>query len=134
MDLIDLVSEEERLCLTQTIYHEARGDGYHSQLVVGFLILRRVESEWYPNDICGVVYERNQFSYTHELPSLTMYEEDSKDFAKDVTHIVLTTPNPLPDNALLYHADYIDTPSDWNKDLIELYTQVGSHMIYQEFR
>lgn len=134
MDLVDLVSEEEKYCMTEAIYHEARGDGYHSQLMVGFLILRRVENDWYPNDICGVIYEENQFSYTTDANSLSMFEADAKEFAEDVTYIVLTTPNPLPENALLYHADTIDTPSSWNKDLIEEYAQVGSHIIYEEFR
>jgi spore germination cell wall hydrolase CwlJ-like protein len=134
MDLVDLVSQEEKYCMTEAIYHEARGDGYHSQLIVGFLILRRVENEWYPNTICDVVYQPNQFSYTSDANSLSMFETEAKEFAKDVTYIVLTTPNPLPENALLYHNDTIETPASWDEDLIELYAQVGSHVIYEEFR
>lgn len=134
MDLIDLVSEEERLCLTQTIYHEARGESYHGQLVVGFLVANRVDHEWYPNDFCDVVYQRKQFSFIDDLDTLTMFEKDAKQFAKDVSYIVLTTPNPLPDNVLLFHGDHISIPDDWDKDLVEEYAHLGNHILYEEYR
>lgn len=57
-------TEKEVLCLAKNIYHEARGESYRGQLAVAVVTLNRVNSKKYSNNICGVVYERKQFSWT----------------------------------------------------------------------
>ena len=56
-------------CLAKAIYYEARGEPLAGRLAVGRVILNRVKSRFYPNSICGVVYQnaerrnRCQFSF-----------------------------------------------------------------------
>ena len=39
------------------IYHEARGENMAGKFAVADVVLNRVESRRYPNDVCGVVYQ-----------------------------------------------------------------------------
>ena len=56
-------------CLSLAIYHEARGEPAQGQNAVGRVILNRAASRYYPDTICGVVYQnaarpnRCQFSF-----------------------------------------------------------------------
>ncbi len=65
--LVDM--REQRRCLAQAIYHEARGEPEAGQWAVAAVILNRVENSRYPTTVCGVVYQnaakfnRCQFSF-----------------------------------------------------------------------
>lgn len=52
-------------CLATNIYHEARGEGYLGGLAVAVVTLNRTKHEDYPRDICAVVYQKRQFSWTN---------------------------------------------------------------------
>lgn len=124
------VLQEQVDCLTEAIYHEARGEDYHGQLYVGFVIRNRVLSNKFPNDFCQVIEQPWQFSFVHELDDKTMYEKEAKLYAEDIAKIVLTSENPFPTDMLYYHADHI-TPN-WNFDLLDEYKAYGNHVFYKE--
>ena len=44
-------------CLAMNVYHEARGQGLAGQLAVMHVTLNRVRDPYFPNTICGVVYQ-----------------------------------------------------------------------------
>ncbi len=50
-------AREERGCLAQAIYHEARGEPEKGQWAVANVVLNRVASVRYPGTICGVVFQ-----------------------------------------------------------------------------
>lgn len=50
-------------CLAQAIYFEARGEPLAGQLAVGRVVVNRAESDAFPDDYCGVVKQRAQFSF-----------------------------------------------------------------------
>lgn len=127
MPMID-VDPQQLKCLSEAIYHEARGEDYHGQLYVGFVIKNRVMSDQFRNSYCDVIYAPSQFSYTHELTDKTMYEPDAGQFAEDVARIVMTTPTPFPKTMFFYHATHM-TPN-WNFNLLEAYVKVGNHVFY----
>lgn len=54
------------LWLALNVHHEARGEPYHCQVMVAEVVLRRVESQYYPDDIKSVVLEPNQFTWTSD--------------------------------------------------------------------
>lgn len=67
---------ESILWLALNVHHEARGEPYECQVMVAEVVLRRVQSPYYLNDIKGVVLEPKQFSWTtdrskHSLSSVT---------------------------------------------------------------
>ncbi len=54
--LPDLGAAQTR-CLSLALYHEARGEPPQGQYAVGRVILNRAASRFYPDTICGVVYQ-----------------------------------------------------------------------------
>ena len=46
---------DEVNCLALNIYHEARNQPFMGKLAVGYVTLNRVNSDEFPNTICGVV-------------------------------------------------------------------------------
>ena len=60
--VVDL-SERELECLVTNIYHEARGEDDLGQAAVAWVTLNRVRSPHYPDTICGVVLQPDQFSW-----------------------------------------------------------------------
>jgi spore germination cell wall hydrolase CwlJ-like protein len=60
---MDAASAEQR-CLAQNIYAEAKNTTVADQTAVGFVTVNRVKSADYPKTICGVVHQKNQFSWT----------------------------------------------------------------------
>lgn len=57
-------------CLTEAVYHEARGEADEGQRAVAQVVLNRVRHPSYPNSVCGVVYQGShrqtgcQFTFT----------------------------------------------------------------------
>ena len=56
------VSDNELEMLAKIIYAEARGECYDGKVAVGAVVLNRVKSSKYPNNIRDVIFARNQFS------------------------------------------------------------------------
>ncbi|AFE86233.1 putative hydrolase [Salinivibrio phage CW02] len=50
--------------LALNVHHEARGEPKHCQVMAVEVVLRRKESEYYPNTVQSVVLEPYQFSWT----------------------------------------------------------------------
>lgn len=53
-------------CLVAAMFFEARDQPIDGQVAVAEVILNRVEHEDFPDDVCAVVYEPMQFSFTHD--------------------------------------------------------------------
>ena len=49
-------------CLAKNIYFEAGNQPLAGKLAVSHVVLNRVMSDEYPNDICGVVYQARWFT------------------------------------------------------------------------
>tara|TARA_R110000824_G_scaffold64650_2_gene168879 strand:- start:502 stop:1209 length:708 start_codon:yes stop_codon:yes gene_type:complete len=60
---VDGSLDAEMQCLAGTIYFESKGESLQGQLAVARVVLARVESSRFPDTICGVVYQRSQFSF-----------------------------------------------------------------------
>tara|TARA_R110002020_G_scaffold112483_2_gene258770 strand:+ start:3744 stop:4301 length:558 start_codon:yes stop_codon:yes gene_type:complete len=136
----DSLSEQEQ-CLVETIYFEARGEPFLGQVAVGVVVMRRVQSPDYPNDICGVVHAgkywegnpvRNQcaFSYYCDGKSETMNNPDGFYTAQEAARLVLM--GVVVDNmeeVVYYHATYVQ-PS-WALHKQKAF-QIGKHIFYKE--
>ncbi|MFW6271088.1 MAG: cell wall hydrolase, partial [Bacillota bacterium] len=56
------VSREEIMQLAYIIHGEARGENFHGKVAVGAVVLNRVRSNKFPNNIRKVILQKNQFS------------------------------------------------------------------------
>jgi N-acetylmuramoyl-L-alanine amidase len=77
------LTDDER-CLAMAIYYESRGEILDGQYAVADVVLNRVESDLYPNDVCSVITQRNQFHFTPRVPRTNDYWQRSVDLARDI--------------------------------------------------
>jgi spore germination cell wall hydrolase CwlJ-like protein len=56
--------KSEVKCLAETVYHESRGESFYGRLAVAQVVVNRVRQDPWPNSICRVVFQKNQFSWT----------------------------------------------------------------------
>ena len=61
--------DEQWRCLSEAIYHEARGESLEGKIAVAEVILNRMESDRYPSTVCGVVEQetgkRNMWKFSY---------------------------------------------------------------------
>ena len=71
VDTPETLSREMK-CLAGTVYFEARGEPVAGQLGVAQVVINRSESATFPSSYCGVVYQRNQFSFVRggQMPTI----------------------------------------------------------------
>lgn len=120
--------ESEIECLTQNIYHEARGEDTLGQIAVAFVTRNRRDHEYFPDTICEVVWEDYQFSWTHDGRSDRMRDEYAAQVAEVIAQWVYDGREVDPTNgALFYHTHQVN-PS-WTRSLEEE-TRIGVHIFY----
>lgn len=112
--LVDMQNAEaaldaEQRCLAGTIYFESKGESLEGQLAVAKVVLNRTASPRWPNSICGVVYQKSQFSFVRggKMPSI---RKSSRAWsrAKAIARIALDNAWKTDvDDALFFHAKYV---------------------------
>ena len=58
------ISHREISCLEANVWHESRGEGLLGMLAVAKTTLNRARSEGWPPDVCKVVHQARQYSWT----------------------------------------------------------------------
>lgn len=126
---------EERNCLAQAIYYEARSEPRVGQLAVADVVLNRMRSPIYPGSICEVVYQGSerktgcQFSFTCDGAMQARLNKRKWKASQDLAGAVLAGVRaPVSRNATHYHATYV-TPY-WAKSLTPTAT-IGTHKFYK---
>ncbi len=121
------------MCLALNVFFEARHETTESQLAVAEVTLNRVADNRYPNTVCEVVWDKSQFSWTHDGihddPSRMSYLdrkawEDIQELSSEVLEGTLEL-NGI--TSTHYHASRI-TPF-W-VDHYEYDGKVGNHLFY----
>jgi cell wall hydrolase len=124
-------------CLADAVYFEARGEPFTGQEAVAQVVMNRVFSGFYPNNVCGVVYQNAnrhlacQFTFACEGRDLNKIDEpdmweQAKSIAKDTLDgkIWLTEVG----HATHYHAYWVH-PS-WVNEMTRL-DHLGVHTFYR---
>ncbi|MCY4542427.1 MAG: cell wall hydrolase [Rhodobacteraceae bacterium] len=129
-----LADREERACLAQAVYFEARGEPREGRIAVAQVILNRVRSKRFPNTICGVVFEgmnqqhKCQFSYACDgAPELIANEDLYSQIAKLMDRVVRGEVTSLVGDAEFYHNTQVRP--EWAKELA-LSRKIGRHYFY----
>ena len=117
----------ELLCLAKNIYYEARGEPMRGKIAVAQVTLNRVTHRTeFQSSICGVVYAKDQFSWTnerHKEPRGEAWRE-----AKEVAKAVIEGSVHIPDFKALYFHNLTVKPR-WRKTK-ELIARIGNHIFY----
>ena len=53
-------------CMAKNIYYEAGSEPYEGKLAVAQVTMNRTQSPHFPKTVCGVVYQKDQFSWVNE--------------------------------------------------------------------
>ncbi len=140
----DVTENDQRLkelrCLALNIYFEARSEPTDGQFAVAFVTMNRVQSRRFPATVCGVVWQRRQFSWTHDGKSDKPREQRAWARAQQVARFVYRVYKHLPyrvqrrldrtNGALHYYAPRLADPY-WARAK-EITLEVGGHVFLGE--
>lgn len=126
----------EMLCLAQNVYFEARGEPTEGQLAVAMVTMNRVKSDVYPDSVCKVVWQRRQFSWTHDGKSDSPTDREAWRLAKQIAEFVFSKYGELQGRsngaldltkgALYYYAPKLANPRWANYK--EVTREIGNHV------
>lgn len=128
--LYDETDQEQFSCLVHNLYFEARGESALGQRAVAWVTINRMLSEQFPDTICDVVWQDNQFSWTHDGKSDQPQDEQSLAQAEAMAREVLKNYDIRPDpteGSLFFHADRVN-PS-WSESFNRV-VQIDAHIFY----
>jgi len=123
-------------CLANAVYFEARGEPVRGQIAVAQVVMNRVFSPFYPNDVCGVVYQNShrhlacQFTFACDgIPDIVT-EPDAWQRAQRIARDMLDGKLWMPEVAKSthYHAYWVH-PS-WVGEMKKMY-KLGVHTFYR---
>jgi len=134
----EVFTAKEQKCLAEGIYFEARGEELKGQAAVAQVILNRVRNPAYPNTICGVVYQnenwrnRCQFSFACDrIPDLILspwHWKTAKEIAMAVTAGKIWFEEV--GSSTHYHATYVKPP--WGRTMKRV-AKIGKHIFYRTY-
>lgn len=122
-------------CLSEALYFEARGETVKGQFAVAEVIMNRVHSARFPNNVCGVINQGTgrkyqcQFTYTCDGAPETIHEKRAYERVSKVARTVLDGHAPaLTEGATHYHTTAVRPR--WSR----VYTKtaaIGVHVFYR---
>jgi spore germination cell wall hydrolase CwlJ-like protein len=125
-------SEDDLECLAMNIYHEARNESIKGQKAVAWVTINRVNDDRYPDEICEVVWQHKQFSWTMDGLDDVPKNRDAWNKSLRIAKLVIKEyENRVKDpteGAIMFHAHYVNPY--WATE----YAMVGnidSHIFYK---
>jgi N-acetylmuramoyl-L-alanine amidase len=115
-------------CLALNVYHEARGEPIDGQYAVAQVTLNRVAHPDYPDDVCSVVYEDNQFSWVSNNPPVN--NPKAYHVAKRIAIEALggSVEAQVSHFAMWYHT--VEVAPHWASEKV-LEGKIGNHLFYR---
>jgi spore germination cell wall hydrolase CwlJ-like protein len=123
-------------CLANAVYFEARGESERGQMAVAQVVLNRAFSGYYPDNVCGVVYQNAhrhlacQFTFACDGIRDVVTEPEAWEVAKRIARDTLDGKIWLPEigKSTHYHAYWV-RPS-WVNEMKKL-ERLGVHTFYR---
>lgn len=130
-------SRAER-CLANAVYFEARSEPIRGQMAVAQVVINRVFSGFYPNDVCGVVYQNSsrhlacQFTFACDGKSKAITERSHWAVANRIARQTLDGQIYVPEvgKSTHYHAAYVHP--NWVHEMRKL-VRFGLHSFYRPY-
>lgn len=99
------LTDEELDLLLRVVSAEARGESWEAQYNVACVVLNRMESEIFPDDLEGVIMQKGQFSC---VPNGAIYNVPITESVKEAVESALDD-NTLDRNVLWFRSGYYHT-------------------------
>ena len=119
---------KEMHCLAGTVYFESKGESLEGQLAVARVVLARAASSRFPNSICGVVYQKSQFSFVRggRMPRINKGHRHWRN-AVAIAKIAMNDGWKSPvEGALFFHARYVSP--GWR---LKRMARIDNHIFYR---
>ncbi len=125
-------------CLANAIYFEARSEPIRGQMAVAQVVINRVFSGFYPNDVCGVVYQNAhrhlscQFTFACDGKSKAITDRRHWAVASRIARQTLDGQIYVPEvgKSTHYHAAYVRP--NWVREMRKL-VRYGLHSFYRPY-
>lgn len=114
------------MCLAKNIYYEAQGESKAGKLAVAKVTLNRVSSPNFANNICEVVYQKHQFSWTKDPKRKIVDNSAWKESLELARHAIDTKLTYLNLPALYFHNATVSP--NWGKKRV---AKIGNHYFYK---
>ncbi|MEQ9695721.1 cell wall hydrolase [Shimia sp. SDUM112013] len=128
--------DEQWQCLTEALYFEARGESIKGQFAVAEVIMNRVDHDYYPESLCGVIKQGTgrkyqcQFTFTCDGNPEHIHEKSAYERVGKVARLMMNgAPRILTDGATHYHTKAVN-PS-WARKFKRT-TTIGVHHFYRQ--
>lgn len=121
LNVPSIPSLKELNCLATNVYYEARGEPLLGQIEVAKVVLARVNDRRWPDSICEVVYQPNQFSWTNSHTKVKYNLESLK--------AAVLAYNSTDIKHTYYHNKKVSPK--WKRNLKHGVT-IGNHIFYYE--
>lgn len=125
--------DREYHCAAQIAYHEARGEAsYLGKRLPVIIAGNRVLHSEFPNTMCGVMTEHNQFTFVsnglnHVAPNDYVAWERSKIIAHEIMNQEISNDNVGLNGALFFQTTNLP---NWNPRRLRELGVVGNHRYY----
>lgn len=124
-----IITTAAAYCLALNVYFEARGEQPDAQRMIAEVVMERVNTEGYPKTVCEVVWEKGQFSWTHDGKSDRPRDIDAWLTAQIIAYETLLYGCELCSGATYYHTR--DVLPYWADDM-QMVGMYGNHIFYRE--
>ena len=136
LGLVGEARAKEEKCLADAIYFESRGEPVRGQIAVAQVVLNRAFSGYYPNNVCGVVYQNShrklacQFTFACDGIPDRVSQPDAWERATKIAKETLDGNLWLPEigKATHYHAYWVRPW--WTRTMTKLH-KLGVHTFYR---
>lgn len=122
------INDRDLTCMTRNLFYEARGTSEAELTRVANVVLNRKKSNKYPSDICSIIYQPYQFSWTLDTvkantPISELYSHspsEMKAFERAKQIAIKALKDELPDltqGAMWYHTHAVYPRWRFKKDV-----------------
>lgn len=125
---VDGALSKEMQCLAGTVYFESKGETLAGQLAVARVVMARAKSSRFPDTLCGVVYQRKQFSFIRngKMPRIDKGHRHWRN-AVAISKIAMNDGWKSPvEGALFFHARYVSP--GWR---LKRMATIDNHIFYR---
>lgn len=127
------LTQKERDCLARNVFFEAGVESHEGKIAVAQATLNRVQHTRWKSDVCGVVFQKAQFSWT--LEKKKRQEKPKGELWTKTLKAVADIENGVRvkglESATFYHTDWLKNKPKWACDTNKI-MQVGQHIFYKD--
>ena len=134
-----VANNNEYRCAVRSLYHEGRGESLVGQAYIVKTVLNRVRDTKHPHSVCGVIYQRKQFSWTHQIPknkhkvpNKTASEKELLKQLEVISTVVIWIDRlgwDFTEGSQFYHS--VKVKPNWDYTKLERTETVGNHVFYK---